>query len=116
MAIDPNTLSRIWNLTFLPKPDRVMQASDLGDTAYQAVSGAAIDDNDAWVELRMAGDTFAFIGTAAPAGADQDDESEFVRSGYPLNRVLPAGERLFIKRSGGTDRRGSCSVWILQGD
>ena len=31
-----------WNLSFLPKPDRIAYAADMGDSTYEAVSGAAI--------------------------------------------------------------------------
>ena len=118
MSIDPTTLTNPWNLEFLPVADRVAYASDLGDSAYEAVSGAAITGNSAWARLRVGGASsaatsamFAFVGGAAPSG---DAGSVFVRTGVVYDVVLPPGDRLWVKRGGNTDVPGSCEVWILE--
>ena len=113
MPIDPNTLTKPWNLEYMQWPDRVTQAAALAGSAYAAVSGAVIDDEEAWARLHVNGAAFAFVGAAAPTGGT-DAGSVFIQNSVIYSVKLGVGTRLWLKRQGTTDRRGSCEVWILR--
>ena len=107
-----------WNLSFLPKPDRIAYAADLGDSTYEAVSGAAIAaGTTAWARLRVGGGSnattsamLAFVGAAAPSS---DAASVFIRGNDVYDVMLAAGDRLWVKRASTSDVPGSCEVWIV---
>ena len=112
MPINPNTLNLVhpWNLTFLPWADRIAYSATLAGETYAAVSGGAIEGKFAWTRLRMDGNTFAFIGAAAPGN---DKGSILIRAQYTWTATIPPGKQLWVRREATTNRKGSCEVWIL---
>ena len=93
------------NTGFMPKPAAVAGGTIATDRYAARTSEGA---GETLAEIRASGDMFAFIGPAAPR---DDSGSEFLEAGHVWRRIIPAGERVWLKRSGGQGRAGSVSTW-----
>ena len=78
--------------------------------ATHVLSAGGQYDRPFLLEIRANGNGYVYIGSAAPT---VDTASEFVRNSCPLNRVVPPGERPYLKRMGGTNVAASASLWIV---
>ena len=92
---------------YLPPADAIRYNTTMSGAAY-AAADAVVSTSDRVFRLRLQRDSLLHRGTAAPAA---DTGSVLVRGSF--QGFLPAGQRVWLKRAGGTSGYGSIELWTV---